>query len=107
MTFAEKLEAILEARNMKSCELAELSELTPAAVSKILSGKNEPRWPSVQKIIKVFPDVDLRYWLDEHLCEKKDKAVASQLRKLSKMKHIFSPEMTETFESAAKIIANK
>ena len=107
MKFSKKLEVIMTKRNMKGCELSDLSGLTPAAISKILSGENEPRWPSVQKIIKSFPDVDIRYWLDEHLCEDKDKEIASKLGKLSKNTDVFSPSLIAVFKSAAKIIANK
>lgn len=107
MSFAEKLDNILIQKKMKHCQLAEVSGLTPAAISKILSSQNEPRWSTAQKIIQAFPDIDLRYWLDENPCEKEDKSIASKLAKLSKKTDIFNDDMIKLFGQAAKIIANK
>jgi transcriptional regulator with XRE-family HTH domain len=106
MKFGKKLEKLLTAKKVKPCKLSKLTGLTPAAISKILSSGNEPKWETAQKIIQAFPDVSLRYWHeDKKACDNNE--VAEKLIELSECKAAFSKEAIKTFIDAAKLLANK
>lgn len=53
--FGPKLKALLKLLDIEQAELAELTSLTPAAISQILNGKREPSLGTICKILKHIP----------------------------------------------------
>lgn len=63
MKFAEKLSKALDIYCLSSAELSVKTGLTPAAISQLKSGKREPMYSTICKVIKVMP-VNMRFWFD-------------------------------------------
>lgn len=54
----EKLEFLLKNKGLTATSLARLLEIQPSGLSHILSGRNNPSFDLVVKILKAFPDVN-------------------------------------------------
>jgi len=52
MSFSEILKGLREKRGLSQKELAELTGITQATVSRYESGKREPKWADVQRLAK-------------------------------------------------------
>lgn len=53
--FGPKLKALIDLMDIDQAELAEITGLTPAAISQILNGKREPTLGTVCKILRRIP----------------------------------------------------
>lgn len=58
----EKLRILIQNENLTASKLAEILEIKPAGVSHILSGRNNPSFELVCKLINRFPKIN-PYWL--------------------------------------------
>ncbi len=58
----EKLRILMQNENLTASKLAEILEVKPAAVSHILSGRNNPSFELMCKIVNRFPHIN-PYWL--------------------------------------------
>ena len=54
----EKLYKFMQAEGLKSGQLAEMLHVNPAGISHILSGRNNPSFDLLQKILTRFPRVN-------------------------------------------------
>jgi transcriptional regulator with XRE-family HTH domain len=105
MKFGKKLDRLLQKNNMKSCALAIKSGLTPAAISKILSSENEPKWDTAQRIIASFPDTNLSYWHNENGEEINQSKVANELAEICQHSTLFNDSVKKTLFNAAKLLS--
>lgn len=53
--FGKNIEIILNTLDMSQADLAWKTDLTPAAISQIISGKRDPSLSTVIKILNVLP----------------------------------------------------
>lgn len=58
----EKLRILMQNENLSASRLAEMLEIKPAGVSHILSGRNNPSFELICKIVNRFPQIN-PYWL--------------------------------------------
>ena len=58
----EKLRILIQNENLTASKLAEILEIKPAGISHILSGRNNPSFELICKIVNKFPQVN-PYWL--------------------------------------------
>lgn len=105
MKFGQKVNLLLEKKNMKPCKLATKSGLTPVAISKILSSENEPKWDTAQRIIASFPDVNLSYWHSDDGKELDTNKVASELADICEHSSLFNEKVKKTLFQAAKLLS--
>ncbi len=61
-SFSERLKHIIKEKQLSNAELAEKIGIQKSTVSHLLSGRNKPGFDFLNKLIKVFPDINLR-WL--------------------------------------------
>jgi len=52
MSFSERLKQAMVERNMTQAELSALTGIGKSSISQYLSGKNEPREPTIRKLKK-------------------------------------------------------
>ena len=71
-SFADKLKLALEGKGITAYALAGLADVTQSEISKLLLGKRQPSWKTVQKLAaalgvscEVFADVDLEIAKEE------------------------------------------
>lgn len=58
----EKLRILMQNENLTASKLAEILNIKPAGISHILSGRNNPSYELVCKIVNCFPHIN-PYWL--------------------------------------------
>lgn len=58
----DKLRILMQNENLSASRLADILEIKPAGVSHILSGRNNPSYELVCKIVNRFPQIN-PYWL--------------------------------------------
>ncbi len=58
----EKLRILMQNENLTASRLADILEIKPAGVSHILSGRNNPSFELICKIVNRFPRIN-PYWL--------------------------------------------
>ena len=58
----EKLRILIQNENLTASKLAEILEIKPAGISHILSGRNNPSFELICKIVNKFSQVN-PYWL--------------------------------------------
>lgn len=58
----EKLRILMQKENLTASRLAEILGIKPAGISHILSGRNNPGYELICKIVNAFPQVN-PYWL--------------------------------------------
>lgn len=58
----DKLRILMQNENLSASRLADILEIKPAGVSHILSGRNNPSYELVCKIVNRFPKIN-PYWL--------------------------------------------
>lgn len=63
MKFAEKLSKAMDIYCISATELSLITGLTPAAISQLKSGKREPMYSTICKVIQAMP-VNMRFWFD-------------------------------------------
>ena len=61
-TFPERLKFLINQKKLSNAEFANRLEIQKSTVSHLLSGRNKPGFDFLNKLIKVFPDINLR-WL--------------------------------------------
>ncbi len=61
-TFPERLKFLINRKKISNAEFANRLEIQKSTVSHLLSGRNKPGFDFLNKLIKVFPDINLR-WL--------------------------------------------
>ena len=61
-TFPERLKFLINQKKLSNAELAEKIGIQKSTVSHLLSGRNKPGFDFLNKLVKVFPDINLR-WL--------------------------------------------
>lgn len=54
----ERLAELILSKGLTSSKFAELLEVQPSSISHILSGRNNPSYDFILKILKIFTDVD-------------------------------------------------
>lgn len=58
----DKLRILMQNENLSASRLADILEIKPAGISHILSGRNNPSYELVCKIVNRFPKIN-PYWL--------------------------------------------
>jgi len=58
----ERLQKIIQEKNMTASQFAEALGIQRSGLSHILSGRNQPSLEFIKKLMHRFPDVDI-YWL--------------------------------------------
>lgn len=53
-----KIAHLMKSESLSSSRLAEILEIQPSAVSHLLSGRNNPRFDMIQKILRRFPAIN-------------------------------------------------
>lgn len=61
--FSLKMVEAMSFYMLNSSELAEITGLTHAAISQLRTGKREPAYRTLTKIIRAMP-VNMRFWFD-------------------------------------------
>lgn len=64
LTFAEKLNIMLEKKNWSKAELARISKITPQQISYYTNGDREPSKENIKKLAKAF-DVETAIFMDD------------------------------------------
>lgn len=59
----DRLQILMKEANVSSNKLAELIGVQPSSISHILSGRNNPSYDFINKLITNFPQVDVRWLL--------------------------------------------
>ena len=54
----EKLRILIQSENLTASKLAEILEIKPAGVSHILSGRNNPSFELICKLVNRFPQIN-------------------------------------------------
>lgn len=54
----EKLKILMQHENIRASQLAERLEIKPAAISHILSGRNNPSYDLIRKLVLCFPHIN-------------------------------------------------
>jgi DNA-binding Xre family transcriptional regulator len=63
MQFAPKLIEAMAVYRLSAADLSAITGLTQAAISQLRTGKREPAYDTLTKIIKAMP-VNMRFWFD-------------------------------------------
>ena len=58
----QKFQKLMLEEHLTAGKLAEMLEVQPAVISHMLSGRNKPSFPLIQKILRRFPHLN-PYWL--------------------------------------------
>jgi transcriptional regulator with XRE-family HTH domain len=63
MDIKDRLEEFLKLNNLTASSLADRIQVQRSSVSHVLSGRNKPSLDFVAKIIDVYPDIDLKWFV--------------------------------------------
>ncbi len=67
MTLNEKIKHLLSEKNLSPSHFADEIGVQRSSISHILAGRNRPSLDIVQKIVRRFPDLDLKWILDDQI----------------------------------------
>jgi predicted transcriptional regulator len=103
--FSQKLQMLLDSRDIKAIELSRISNVTAAGISKNLKHNSDPMWNTALKIINSFPEVPISYWFDQQI-ESNDK-LAIELSRLATDCWALNEHVRKTLIDASKALANQ
>lgn len=97
----EKLRILMQKENLTASRLADMLGIKPAGISHILSGRNNPGYELICKIVNAFPQVN-PYWLlgDSEKMYNDSYAESASLSKDGALLFDFNEQKTEPTEES-------
>jgi transcriptional regulator with XRE-family HTH domain len=54
----ERIQSLLREKNLSAVKLAEILEVQPSSISHLISGRNNPNFDFIAKVLTRFPEID-------------------------------------------------
>ena len=59
----ERIRRILKEKNLSAVRLAEILEVQPSSISHLISGRNNPNYDFITKLLRSFPEINPDWFL--------------------------------------------